>query len=406
MTIPCRNCKKKNHSNLFSLGNLSFTGKFANSKKQNIPKGEVTLIKCNYCHLVQLNRNFNPKFLYGKDYGYRTGLNLTMTNHVKSVALEGLKIGNLKSHDYVLDIASNDGTLLRFYPKNIIKVGIDPIIKKFPSYYKNINFKISNFFSYKNIKKKKIDKKFKVITALSVFYDLRDPNKFIKDVKKLLDKDGVFILEYADLLSIIKNCLFDTICHEHLEYYSSKIIINMMKANGLNVFNLVKNNINGGSIRYHISHAHSKHKINKKKINDILQEEKKYKLEKVITYKNFEKKIKKLKVKLSNFITLNQSKGKSFHCYGASTKGNVLLQYFNISNKQIKCVADRNPLKYGKYTPGTKIKIVSERESRAEKPNYYLVLPWHFKKEIIDREKKTIKGGSRFIFPLPKFSIK
>jgi hypothetical protein len=179
-----------------------------------------------------------------------------------------------------------------------------------------------------------------------------------------------------------------------------------MKANGLNVFNLVKNNINGGSIRYHISHVHSKHKINKKKINDILQEEKKYKLEKVITYKNFEKKIKKLKVKLSNFITFNQSKGKSFHCYGASTKGNVLLQYFNISNKQIKCVADRNPLKYGKYTPGTKIKIVSERESRAEKPNYYLVLPWHFKKEIIDREKKTIKGGSRFIFPLPKFSIK
>ena len=406
MTVPCRNCKKKNHTQLFSLGNLSFTGKFANTIKQNIPKGEVTLVKCNSCHLVQLNRNFNPKFLYGRDYGYRTGLNSTMTNHVKSVAFEGLKISNLKSNDHVLDIASNDGTLLKFYPKGIITVGIDPIIKKFPSYYKKINFKISDFFSYENIMKKKINKKFKVITALSVFYDLNDPNKFIKDVKKLLDKDGVFILEYADLLSIIKNCLFDTICHEHLEYYSSKIIINMMQKNGLKVFNLVKNDINGGSIRYHISHAKSEHKINTKKIDAILKEEKKYKLESIITYKNFEKKIKRLKIRLSNFIKFNQNKGKTFHCYGASTKGNVLLQYFNISNNQIECVADRNPLKYGKYTPGTKIKIVSEKESRAKKPNYYLVLPWHFKKEIVEREKKTIRRGSKFIFSLPKFSIK
>jgi hypothetical protein len=406
MNTKCRNCKKKKITPLFSLGNLSFTGKFANSKKENIPKGEVTLVKCNSCHLVQLSRNFSPKFLYGKDYGYRTGLNSTMTNHVKSVALEGAKISNLKSNDLVLDIASNDGTLLNFYPKNVVKVGIDPIIKKFPHYYKNINFKISNFFSYENIKKKKINGKFKVISALSVFYDLNDPNKFIKDVRKLLDKNGIFILEYADLLSIIKNCLFDTICHEHLEYYSSKIIINMMKKNGLKVFDLVRNNINGGSIRYHISHANSNHKINEKKLNTILQEEKKYKLESITTYKNFEKKIKRLKIKLSNFIKSNKIKGKTFHCYGASTKGNVLLQYFDISNNQIDCVADRNPLKYGKYTPGTKIKIVSEKESRAKKPSYYLVLPWHFKNEIIEREKKTMKQGSKFIFPLPKFSIR
>ena len=180
----------------------------------------------------------------------------------------------------------------------------------------------------------------------------------------------------------------------------------MMKKNGLKVFDLVRNNINGGSIRYHISHTNSNHKINEKKLNTILQEEKKYKLESIKTYKDFEKKIKTLKIKLSNFIKSNKIKGKTFHCYGASTKGNVLLQYFDISNTQIDCVADRNPLKYGKYTPGTKIKIVSEKESRAKKPSYYLVLPWHFKNEIIERERKTMKQGSKFIFPLPKFSIR
>ena len=146
--LYCRNCKNEKFSNLFSLGNLSFTGKFANTKKINIPSAEVTLVKCNSCHLVQLNRNFNPKFLYGKDYGYRTGLNATMTNHVKSVAMEGKKLSNLKNNDSVMDIASNDGTLLNFYPKTVVKVGIDPIIKKFTSYYKNINFKISDFFTY------------------------------------------------------------------------------------------------------------------------------------------------------------------------------------------------------------------------------------------------------------------
>ena len=404
--LLCRNCKKKKFSNLFSLGKLSFTGKFANSKKDNIPSAEVTLVKCNNCHLVQLNKNFNPKFLYGKDYGYRTGLNSTMTNHVKSVALEGKKLSNLKNGESVLDIASNDGTLLNFYPQNITTVGIDPIIKKFPTYYKNINHKIGNFFTFQNVKKIGLKNKFKIITALSVFYDLKDPNKFIKDVKKLLDSEGVFILEFADLLSIIKNCLFDTICHEHLEYYSSKIIINMMKKNGLKVINITKNNINGGSMRYHIVHEQSFQKENIKKINSILAEEKKYKLESISTYKNFQKKINKLRIKLSNFIKQNINKGKIFHGYGASTKGNVLLQYFNISNIQINYIADRNPLKYGKYTPGTKIEIISEKKSRLKRPDFYLVLPWHFKEEIIKREKLTIKQGSKFIFPLPKFSIK
>jgi len=238
-----------------------------------------------------------------------------------------------------------------------------------------------------------------------MFYDLPNPNKFLQDIKKILDFNGVFILEHADLLSIIKNCQFDTICHEHLEYYSSRVIIELMKQNNLRVFNIKTNSINGGSMRYFICHEYSEYKNNNKNINKILNEEIKLKLDQPKTFKNFFKLINKQKKKLVKLVNKIIQQKKTIHGYGASTKGNVLLQYFNISNKNIKYIADRNPQKFNLFTPGTKIKIISEVFSRSCKPNYYLVLPWHFKKEIIVREKNIIKQGSKFIFPLPKMKI-
>ena len=401
----CRNCKSKYFSKLFTLGKMCFTGKFPKNLTTNIPKVVISLIMCKSCKLVQLDRNFNPKYLYDTNYGYRTGINATMTQHVKGVVKESIKIVKLKKKDSVLDIASNDGTLLNFYKKNIFRVGIDPLIKKYKNQYKNINFGIQEFFSYKAIQKKKINKKFKIITALSMFYDLPNPNRFLRDVKKVLDKEGIFVLEQADLLSIIKNCQFDTICHEHLEYYSTKVIIELMNKNELRVFNLKANTINGGSMRYYVCHKDSKYKNNYKKINKILREEIKFKLDKPDTFNDFFKLINVQKKKLLKLINKIIKKKEIIHGYGASTKGNVLLQYFGISSNQIRYIADRNPEKVNLYTPGTKIKIVSESFSRMCKPNYYLVLPWHFKKEIILREKRAIKDGSRFIFPLPKMKI-
>ena len=401
----CRNCKSKYFSKLFTLGKMCFTGKFPKNLTTNIPKVVISLIMCKSCKLVQLDRNFNPKYLYDTNYGYRTGINATMTQHVKGVVKESLKIVKLKKRDSVLDIASNDGTLLNFYKKNIFRVGIDPLIKKYKNQYKNINFGIQDFFSYKAIRKKKINKKFKIITALSMFYDLPNPNKFLEDAKKVLDKEGIIVLEHADLLSIIKNCQFDTICHEHLEYYSTKVIIELMNKNELRVFNLKANTINGGSMRYFICHKDSKYKNNNKKINKILREEMKTKLDKPNTFSDFFKLINVQKKKLLKLINKIIKKKETIHGYGASTKGNVLLQYFGINRNKISYIADRNPQKVNLYTPGTKIKIVSESFSRMCKPNYYLVLPWHFKKEIILREKKAIKDGSKFIFPLPKVKI-
>ena len=401
----CRNCKRNKFLNLFSLGRMSFTGKFSKNYFNNIPSAYLNLLMCKKCKLVQLDRNFNLKYLYGKDYGYRTGINNTMTNHMNKIVKECSDLTKLKTNDCVLDIASNDGTLLNFYKKNIITVGVDPLVNKYRKFYKKINYKISNFFQIKDIKKLKLKKKFKIITALSVFYDLKSPGNFIKEVRDILDKKGVFILEHADLLSIIKNNIFDTICHEHIEYYSSKVIIEMMNHNRLKVFDHEFNDINGGSSRYYISHEKSNYKVKQKKINKLLLDERKIFLYSKKTYKVFFKKILKERKKLKKLIREIKNKKMIIHGYGASTKGNVILQFYGIGNKEINYIADRNPLKHNLFTPGTKIKIISEDYSRRLRPDYYLVLPWHFKKEILIRERKIRKKGTKFIFPLPKVKI-
>ncbi len=399
----CRSCKKTKLKKLFSLGNLCFTGKFP-SINQIIKKKPIVLVICTNCELVQLSHNFDLKYLYGPDYGYKTGINKTMINHVHKVVKYLSKETKLKKKDYVLDIASNDGSLLKSYNKDICTFGIDPILNKYKEEYKNINFKVSDFFSAKNIEKK-TKKKFKIITALSVFYDSIDPNKFLKDVKKVLSKDGVFLLEFADLASIIKYKMFDTICHEHLEYYSSKVIINLCKKNGLKVFDIKSNDINGASKQYYVCHINSKYKDNLHVINKILNLENKLELSNENTFKNFFKNIDSSKKKLVTLLKKLKKLGKKTHCYGASTKGNVLLQYYNIDNKLIDYVAERNKNKYNLLTPGSDIRIISEVRSRFYNPDYYLVLPWHFKKEILAREKNIRKKGTKFIFPLPDLEI-
>ena len=399
----CRICKKKNIKKLFSLGEMCFTGKFP-SINQKIEKKPVTLIICKNCELVQLGHNFDLKYLYGPDYGYRTGINKTMLNHVSNVVKNLSKKTQLKKNDLVLDIASNDGSLLKFYKKNIITFGIDPILQKYIKEYEKINYKIADFFSASKISHL-TKKKFKIITALSVFYDAADPNKFIKDAKKLLSKDGIFLLEFADLASIVKNKMFDTICHEHLEYYSSKVILNLCKKNNLRIFDIKKNDINGASKQYFICHVGSKYKNNLKVINSTLDSEKKLKLSDEKTYKQFITNINKSKNKLYNFLKKEKKLGKKIHGYGASTKGNVLMQYYKIDNKMIDFIAERNKNKFNLYTPGTDIKIISEELSRFYKPDYYLVLPWHFKSEILAREKEIRKKGTKFIFPLPELKI-
>lgn len=400
----CRNCSSNKISNLFSLGNLSYTGKFPVKINQQVKKGEINLVICNKCKLVQLGNHFDLKYLYGPSYGYRTGINQTMTNHVLQITKYLKKKISLTKGEAVLDIASNDATLLNFYDKNIIKFGIDPLVKKYFSNYKKVDYKISGFFNYYKILKI-YKKKFKIITALSVFYDLENPNLFLRGIEKLLDTKGIALIEIADLYSILKKKMFDTICHEHLEYYSTEVLISMFKKNKLKLIDIKENDINGASKQFYLTKINSTLRVNQKKIDNIIKKEKKLKMHEIKTFYNFKNQIDKIKKKLVNKLNKIKNNNESIHGYGASTKGNVLLQYFGIDNKYIDYIAERNPKKYDCFTPGTKIKIISENRSRLLKPNYYLVLPWHFQNEIIKRESKTIKSGSRFIFPLPNIKV-
>ena len=400
----CRNCNSKLLKNLFSLGSLKLTGKFP-KKNERIPYGNLSLVMCYSCKLIQLREIFDMKYLYNENYGYRTGINLTMKNHVKQVVKKLTKIVNLNADEKVLDIASNDGTLLNFYDKKIVKYGVDPILNKYIKEYRNINYKFPKFFDYKFILENDPNVKFKIISALSVFYDLENPNIFLNGIRKLLDRNGIFYLEFQDLMLILKKNMFDTICHEHLEYYSVTFINKILKKHKLKIYDHYYNNINGGSSAYLICHEKSDYKVKKNKINQIILNEKKFGIEKVKTYKNFKKKIDNLKIKINLVIKKVNEKGKIVHGYAASTKGNVLLQYLKLNDSKIKFISDRNPKKTNLYTPGSNIRIISETMSRKMKPDYYLVLAWHFKKEILLREKFIRKKGTKFIFPLPNLEI-
>jgi len=400
----CRNCKSKKIKKLFSMGELSFSGKFLKEGKKT-PLSTITLVMCDHCKLVQLKEKFSLSYLYNKDYGYVTGINKTMRNHIKKVVTNLSGRVSLDKNDHVLDIASNDGTLLNNYKKNIKTWGIDPVINKFKKNYRRINYAIPNFFNLNSINKINSKVKFKIITALSVFYDLEDPNIFLKDIKRLLHKKGLFYLEFADLKLILQKNMFDTICHEHLEYYSVTFINQILKKYHLRICEHSYNDINGGSSAYYICHQNAKFKKNKKKINKILIEEEKYGLGKIGTYTKFKKRIDHIGKNLNTLINQIIKKKKSIHGYAASTKGNILLQYYNLNSKKITYISDRNPNKVGLFTPGTNIPIISENLSRSLNPDFYLVLAWHFKKEILEREKEIRKKGTKFIFPLPKIEI-
>lgn len=401
----CRVCNSSNIKKVIDLGNQAYTGKFPKQFRENIPITPLCVSFCVNCKFVQLSHDFNNNYMYNLDYGYESGINKTMTKHLTGIVKKIYKIKKLSKKSVVLDIASNDGTLLNAYKKNVTKIGIDPILNRFKKKYSTIDYSISDFFSYKNYKKTN-QKKADVITAFSVFYDLNDPNKFLKDIKKCLDEKGIFIIEQSDLSSMIRLNSFDTICQEHCGYYSSNVIFYLMKRNNLKVFNHEYNEANGGSSRYYITHGDNNEiRINKKNLDNAKKIDRKSKIEQLSTFVNFNNKIKKIKKDTINRIKKILKQGKIIHGYGASTKGNVILQYYEINNKLIKHISDRNPFKWSRYSPGTKIKIISEEESRKIKPDYYMVLPWHFKKEILQREIKIRKEGTKFIFPLPRYTV-
>lgn len=407
----CRICKNTDLIQIMDLGEHSLTSRFPYPHEEDPLISPLILLKCNdtnddsKCGLVQLKNNVESQELYMNNYGYRSGLNKTMTDHLKNLYLEIISKVELLDGDAVLDIGSNDSTLLKNYPSNLKKIGIDPTGEQFKRFYSDDVTLVSDFFTETVFKEKFQETKCKVISSISMFYDLDDPVKFMSDIKKILHPDGIWVTEQSYIISMIEKNSFDTICHEHLEYYAFKQIQYMANVVGLKIIDVTLNECNGGSFRIYFSHNDSNLPINNSNIEYILKLEKHWKLNTLDPYVKFNQNCEKIKIHLKEFLDDMKRFGKKIYLYGASTKGNTLLQYFNIDNSIITAAAERNVEKYGRRTPRTSIPIISEMEMRRDFPDFLLVLPWHFREEFISREDEYLKNGGQLIFPLPNFEI-
>ena len=400
----CRNCKKKNFNKISNIGNQPISSLFL-KKKIKIKDYSLDLYKCNFCDLVQLSKIPDLKDMYGLDYGYKTSVSKLMVDHLKKKISKLNKFGIFNKKSKILDIGSNDGTFLNFFSQLGRKYdlfGIDPSALGFiDNYNKNINI-IIDFFNKKNVEKYFIDKKikFSLITSYAMFYDIEEPNEFCDGIEKILEKNGIWILEFSYFPLLLKNLTYDQICHEHCVYYSLSTFNKIISKNNLKIVDFTLNEINGGSIEVICAKKKSKFASNKNKINYFLQEEKK------ISNKDFNKfnlRMENSKKNLQLFL-MGQNK-RDIIGYGASTKGNVILNYCNINNKNISFICDANPSKEGKFTPGSHIKIISKKKMRKIKPQFLIVLIWSFRTEVIKQEKKFIEDGGKLIFPLPVFHV-
>lgn len=402
-------CRVGNSENLVSVLNLgiqALTGVFPKSKNDEITKGPLELVWCPDSGLLQLNHSYDASEMYGDNYGYRSGLNQSMVDHLTDKAHYLERLVKLKLGDIVLDIGSNDATLLKAYSiAGIKKVGIDPTGMKFKKYYTDDIKLAPDFFSavvYHSMESEPV----KIVTSIAMFYDLDSPIKFAKDIESILSDDGVWHFEQSYMPSMLRLNSYDTICHEHLEYYSLGVVKKILAESDLKLVDVKMNAINGGSFAVTAAKKTNKSiKINKAVINWLLEQEDRMGLNTPTPYREFEERVFRHRDDLVRLIKALNDDGKRILGYGASTKGNVVLQFCGFTEKDIPAIAEVNPEKFGRFSPGTKIPIISEKDAAAMNPDYYLVLPWHFKEGILRREKQYLSDGGKMIFPFPEIEI-
>jgi hypothetical protein len=390
---------------VLSLGEQHLTGVFPKTIETPVTKGPLGMVWCQDCGLLQLKQSYSLDEMYGDNYGYRSGLNASMVAHLTH-KIRGLeRLVHLSSTDLVIDIGSNDATSLKAYSGSHRKVGIDPTGKKFSQFYTEGIALIPDFFSADAFRVKFPNDKAKIVTSIAMFYDLESPVNFVRDIEAVLADDGIWHFEQSYMPSMLRTHSYDTICHEHLEFYSFKVVKNMLERCGMRVIDVQMNAINGGSFAITACKKCAPYRSNLPIIQWMLHQEEDMGLDTPRPYREFEENVFKHRKNLVSLIESIIGDGKKVFGYGASTKGNVLLQFCGLTSKHLTCIADVNEQKFGSFTPGTHIPIISEKEAHAMNPDYFLVLPWHFKHNILEREKEYLARGGKFIFPLPEIEI-
>lgn len=400
----CRLCKNSDLINVISLGEQYITSRFPIYGDFSTPKTPIDLCRCNECGLLQLLQTTYSSELYEYEYGYRSGISNTMREHLKNYHLEILSKIELTEGDTIVDIGSNDSTLLQYYSPNMKRIGVDPTGKQFIQYYGDVEL-IPTYFTLDNFKTAYGQRKVKVVTSISMFYDLPDPVQFAKDICEILEPNGIWSCEQSYMPTMIETNSIDTICHEHLEYYGLTQVKNIADRAGFKIIDVKFNDCNGGSFRVYFAKKGSDiHLENTELVNSIIKREFDLGIMNDAIYTNFMKNCDREVSHLRNFIDCMKANGKQMYIYGASTKGNCLLQYANIGETDMKYAVERNPNKVGKMT-STGIEIISEETMRESPAEYLLVLPWHFRNEIVEREAEFLKNGGQLVFPFPRFEI-
>jgi len=402
----CRICGGEHLINVMSLGEQTLTGVFPKSRTEKITSGPVDLVQCateGGCGLVQLKQSYDLSEMYGMNYGYRSGLNASMVKHLHSKVDKILNLGLLEHGDLIIDIGSNDATTLRAYPPGLYQlVGIDPTGVKFSSYYPPEIRLIPEFFSADAVTKALSGKKAKVISSFSMFYDLEDPIAFAREIEGALDDQGVWIFEQSYLPAMLRTNSFDTICHEHLEFYALRQINWIAEKAGLKVIDVEFNDVNGGSFSITAAKVGSAHQPKAEWLAKILAEEQALGLGTTKAFDDFKVRVEAARVALMNFLSTAKKEGKRVCGLGASTKGNVLLQYYGIDEQLLPQIGEVNEDKFGSFTPATLIPLVSEAKVLESNPDYLMVLPWHFRAFF---ESLPSMKGRTLVFPLPQVEI-
>lgn len=397
----CRICGNLHLECVLDLGEQMLTGVFPREKDADITTGPLRLVKCSggdeVCGLLQMEHSYDLGEMYGDNYGYRSGLNASMVEHLNKKVQKILDLVDVEGNDLVVDIGSNDSTTLQAYPKGPTLVGIDPTGIKFKQYYPDHIQLIPNFFTSSLLKEQFPGRKAKVVTSFSMFYDLESPMKFMSEVHEVLADDGIWVFEQSYMPTMLETNSYDTVCHEHLEFYALRQIQWMAERVGLRIVDVEFNDVNGGSFSVTAAKANGQTEI-VPAVRKLLDQEKAAGLHTLTPYHAFAERVAKSKRELLDFVASVKAEGKSISALGASTKGNVLLQYCGLTEKEISFVGEVNAEKYGCYTPGTWIPIISEDELLATKPDYLLVLPWHFDKFFLSAKKFE---HCSLIFPLP-----
>jgi len=404
----CRICGNSNLVSILDLGIQALTGVFPKTKDEVVTSGPLELVKClegeneDFCGLVQLKHSYQKEELYGANYGYRSGLNQSMVTHLHAKVKKILNRISVRPGDLVIDIGSNDSTLLQAYPTNgIILLGIDPTGDKFKQHYPKHIQLMPDFFSAAAIKAAFGQQKAKIITAIAMFYDLEGPIDFMAQVHEVLADDGLWVFEQSYLPTMLEMNAYDTVCHEHLEYYCLKQIKWLTDRTGFKIVDVEVNSVNGGSFAVMVAKSNSPYPENTALIHQLLSEEERKGLGTLEPYREFNRRVFNHRDELCRFLQKTRSDNEKILGYGASTKGNVILQFCRLTEKDIPFIAEVNADKFGCCTPGTHIPIISEVDARAMKPNYFMVLPWHFKPGIVEREQDYLKSGGKLFFPLP-----